>query len=149
SNLARRAFRRPVTSEDTKPLLAFYRSGREEGDFDHGIELALGAMLVSPDFLFRVELDPRGASPGQVYRLTDYELASRLSFFLWSSIPDEELLKFAEQSKLKDPAVLELQVRRLLDDPRSDALANNFGGQWLYLRNLASVKPDADAFPEF
>jgi mono/diheme cytochrome c family protein len=149
STLARRAFHRPVSAEDIRPLLAFYRSGREEGDFDHGIELALGAMLVSPDFLFRVELDPRGAAPGQIYRISDHELASRLSFFLWSSIPDDELLKLADQGKLRDQAMLEAQVRRLLDDPRSDALVNNFGAQWLYLRNLASAKPDADAFPEW
>ena len=149
STLARRAFRRPVGGEDIAPLMAFSKSGRAEGDFDHGIELALGAMLVSPDFLFRVELDPRGAASGQVYRLTDLELASRLSFFLWSSIPDDELLNLAEQEKLRDPAVLESQVRRLLEDARSDALVNNFGGQWLFLRNLASAKPDPDTFPEF
>ena len=108
-----------MTDADLKPLLAFYKSGRAEGDFDHGIEKALRAMLVSPDFLFRIEHDPAGAAPGSVYRISDFELASRLSFFLWSSIPDDELLDLAEKGKLKDPAVLEQQVRRMLDDPRS------------------------------
>jgi hypothetical protein len=149
SNLARRAFRRPVTDADVQPLLAFYRSGRQEGDFDHGIEKALRAMLVSPDFLFRSERDPRGAAPGTVYRISDLELASRLSFFLWSSIPDERLLSLAEKGRLKDPAVLQAQVRRMLDDPKSQALVSNFAGQWLSLRNLAVVKPDPDMFPEF
>jgi hypothetical protein len=149
SKLARRAFRRMVTESDIKPLLAFYQRGRAEGDFDHGIEKALTAMLVSPDFLFRVERDPKGATPGSVYRLDDFELASRLSFFLWSSIPDDELLSLAEQGKLKDPAVLEQQVGRMLDDPKSQALVDNFAGQWLYLRNLQLSRPDPDAFPEF
>ncbi len=149
STLARRAFRRPVSDTDVKPLLAFYQSGRGEGDFDHGIEKALRAMLMSPDFLFRLEPDPRRAAPGTVYRISDYELASRLSFFLWSSIPDDELLRLADQGKLKDPAVLEQQARRMLDDPRSRALVSNFSGQWLYLRNLATVNPDPEAFAEF
>jgi hypothetical protein len=149
ATLTRRAFRRPVDETDLKPLLAFYRAGRAEGDFDHGIEMALQATLVSADFLFRAEADPRGAAPGSNYRISDYDLASRLSFFLWSSIPDDELLKLADQGKLKDPEVLQAQVRRLLDDPRSDALVSNFGGQWLYLRNLATAKPDPDAFPDF
>jgi mono/diheme cytochrome c family protein len=149
ANLSRRAFRRPVTDADIKPLLAFYSSGRRESDFEHGIEKALRAMLVSPNFIFRIEHDPRLAAPGTVYRLSDIELASRISFFLWSSIPDEELLGLAEKGKLKDPAVLEAQVRRLLDDPRSQALVSNFAGQWLSLRNLAVAKPDPDAFPEF
>jgi len=149
SNLTRRAFRRPVTDADIQPLLAFYRRGRAEGDFDYGIEKALTAMLLSPDFLFRAEPDPRGAPPGTVYRLGDHELASRLSFFLWSSIPDEELLALADQGKLKDPAVLARQVRRMLDDSRSQALVSNFVGQWLQLRNLATVKPDPETFSEF
>ncbi|HYW42709.1 MAG TPA: DUF1592 domain-containing protein [Bryobacteraceae bacterium] len=149
ANLARRAFRRPVTDADILPLVAFYTSGREEGDFDHGIEKALRALLVSPDFIFRVEHDPRGAAPGTVYRISDVELASRLSFFLWSSIPDEQLLAAAEKGRLKDPAILEAQVRRMLADPRSESLAGNFAGQWLSLRNLAVQKPDPDAFPEF
>lgn len=149
ATIARRAFRRPVTDSDLRPLLAFYNSGRAEGDFDNGIEKALRAVLISPDFLFRVEQDPPGAKPGSVYRLNQYELASRLSFFLWSGIPDDELLALAERSKLSDPAILRAQVRRMLADPRSDSLISNFGGQWLYLRNLASVKPDPDVFPDF
>ena len=149
TKLARRAFRRSVTDADIKPLLGFYERGRAEGDFDHGIEKALVAMLVSPDFLFRVERDPKGSAPGTVYRVSDNALASRLSFFLWSSIPDDQLLGLAEQGKLKDPQVLQQQVRRMLDDPRSQALVDNFAGQWLYLRNLELSKPDPDVFPEF
>jgi mono/diheme cytochrome c family protein len=147
--LAHRAFRRPVIDADVTPLLALYENGRAEGDFDLGIQKALRAMLISPDFLFRTESDPRGAAPGTVYRISDLELASRLSFFLWSSIPDDELLKASEQNKLHDPAVLQAQVRRMLADERSDALVQNFGGQWLYLRNLSSVKPDPDIFADF
>jgi cytochrome c551/c552 len=149
TKLARRAFRRPVTDHDVKPLLVFYQGARAQGDFDHGIQKALEAMLVSPDFLFRVERDPKEAAPGSVYRIDDFALASRLSFFLWSSIPDDQLLNLAEQGKLKDPLVLQQQVRRMLDDPRSQALVDNFAGQWLYLRNLQLSSPDPDAFPEF
>jgi hypothetical protein len=147
--LARRAFRRPVTDADLNPLLAFYGRGRREGDFDYGVQSAIEAMLVSPDFLFRVERDPKTAAAGAVYRLNDFELASRLSFFLWSSIPDDELLNLAEQGKLKDPLVLRQQTRRMLDDPRSQAFVGNFGGQWLHLRNLEAVTPDPDIFPAF
>jgi hypothetical protein len=147
--VGRRAFRRPVTDADLKPLLGFYQSGRAERDFDFGIEKALRAMLVSPDFLFRVEQDPRASAPGSVYRISDWDLASRLSFFLWSSVPDDQLLDLAEKGKLKDPAVLNAQVRRLLDDPRSNSLVSNFAGQWLFIRGLAQQKPDPDAFPEF
>ncbi|HEV3200061.1 MAG TPA: DUF1592 domain-containing protein [Bryobacteraceae bacterium] len=149
ATVGRRAFRRPVTEADLRPLLAFYQSGRTERDFDFGIEKALRAMLVSPDFLFRVEQDPRGSGPGSVYRISDWELASRLSFFLWSSVPDDQLLDLAEKGKLKDPAVLDQQIRRLLDDPRSNSLVSNFAGQWLFIRGLAQQKPDPDAFPEF
>jgi mono/diheme cytochrome c family protein len=149
ATVARRAFRRPVTDADLKPLLAFYQKGRAARDFDLGIEKALFAMLVSPDFLFRTEQDPRGSAPGSVYRVSDFELASRLSFFLWSSVPDDQLLDLAEKGKLKDPAVLDQQVHRLLDDPRADSLVSNFAGQWLYIRNLSQQKPDPDAFPEF
>jgi cytochrome c551/c552 len=149
SKLARHAFRRSVTDADIRPLIAFYQRGRAEGDFDHGIEKALTAMLVSPDFLFRVEHDPKGSAPGTVYRLDDFALASRLSFFLWSSIPDDQLLNLAEQGKLKDAAVLQQQVGRMLDDPKSQALVDNFAGQWLYLRNLQLSRPDPDEFPEF
>ncbi len=149
STVERRAFRRPVTDADLKPLLAFYHSGRTEHDFDFGIEKALRALLVSPDFLFRVEMDPKGVAPGGMYRITDFELASRLSFFLWSTVPDDQLLDLAEKGKLKDPVVLNAQIRRMLDDPRSDSLVSNFAGQWLYIRNLSQQKPDPDAFPEF
>lgn len=148
TTLARRAFRRAVTTADVNPLLAFYEAGRKGGDFDSGIQSALEALLISPDFLFRIERDPR-ATTSQVYRLNDFELASRLSFFLWSSIPDDELLALAEQGKLKDATVLQQQVRRMLDDPKSQALASNFGGQWLYLRNLDTITPDPDLFPTF
>jgi hypothetical protein len=106
-------------------------------------------MLVSPDFLFRIEQDPPGTAPGSVYRISDLELASRLSFFLWSTVPDDQLLELAEKGKLKDPAVLDQQVHRLLDDPRAESLVSNFAGQWLYIRNLAQQKPDPDVFPEF
>jgi hypothetical protein len=149
ANLTRHAFRRPVTEADLKPLLAFYAAGRKEKDFNNGIEMALRAVLVSPDFLFRIEHDPAGAAPGSVHRISDYELASRLSFFLWSSIPDEELLTLAGQNKLRDPKVVQQQVARMLDDPKSKAFVSNFAGQYLYLRNLASQKPDPDEYPEF
>jgi hypothetical protein len=149
SNLARRAFRRPVEDADIAPLLAFYRNGRAAGAFDDGIGKALEALLVAPDFLFRVESDPAGCKPGTAYPASDLDLASRLSFFLWSSIPDEELLTLAQRGKLKDPAVLQQQARRMLADPRSDALVSNFAGQWLYLRNLTTLKPDAGIFPQF
>jgi hypothetical protein len=149
STLARRAFRRPITDADVKPLMAFYQSGLSEGDFDHGIEKALRALLVSPDFLFRIERTPPGAASASVVRISDFELASRLSFFLWSSIPDGQLLDLAEKGKLKDPLILGQQVRRMLDDERSESLVTNFAGQWLYLRNLAAQKPDPDAFPGF
>ncbi|HEX5084563.1 MAG TPA: DUF1592 domain-containing protein, partial [Blastocatellia bacterium] len=145
--LARRAFRRPVTDADLNPLLAFYERGRRERDFDYGVQSAIEAMLVSPDFLFRVERAPKTAAPGAVYHLNDFELASRLSFFLWSSLPDDELLGLAEKGKLKNPLVLRQQTRRMLDDQRSQAFVSNFGGQWLHLRNLDTVTPDPDLFP--
>jgi len=149
ANLVRRAFRRPVTDEDLKKPLDFYRKGRKEGDFDAGIELALSSILVSPHFLFRIEADPPGLSSGTAYRISDVELASRLSFFLWSSIPDEELLDLATRGELCKPDVLERQVTRMLDDPRSKSLASNFAGQWLHLRNLESITPDLRLFPDF
>jgi len=149
STLARRAYRRAVTEEDIRDLMGYYKTGRAKGTFDQGIELALRAMLVDPDFLFRIEHDPSGVAPGRAYRLTDVELASRLSFFLWSSIPDDELLDAAEAGKLRDRAVLAGQVRRMLRDARSNALITNFAGQWLYLRNLEGASPDPDAFPDF
>jgi hypothetical protein len=149
STLARRAFRRPVTEADVDPLFAFYQRGRGTGDFDAGIQNAIEALLVSPDFLFRAERDPRNTRAGTIYRLGDFDLASRLSFFLWSSIPDDELLALAEKGKLQDNAVLEQQTRRMIADPRSDAFVRNFGGQWLHLRNLETVTPDPDQFPNF
>jgi hypothetical protein len=149
STLMRRAYRRPVTDADLQGPLALFRKGRAGGDFDAGIELALSGVLVSPQFLFRVEDDPAGVAPNTVYRLPDLALASRLSFFLWSSIPDDELLDAAVAGKLRQPAVLERQVRRLLADGRSSALVNNFAAQWLHLRNLDSITPDMRLFPDF
>ena len=149
TNLAHRAFRRPVADTDVQPLMAFYKQGKQDAGFDMGIEKALRAMLVSPDFVFRIERDPAGKAPGTVYRIGDVELASRLSYFLWSSMPDQTLQDLAEKGKLKDPAVLAQQVRRMLDDPRSQSLVDNFISQWLTLRNIALAKPDPDAFPEF
>ena len=150
ASLARRAYRRPVTDSDTVPLLAAYEAGRRENPgFEDGIRWAIEALLVSPKFLFRVEQDPAGAAPGAPYRIDDLDLASRLSFFLWSSIPDDELVDLAARGELRDAGVLERQVRRMLADPRAHALLENFAGQWLYLRNLGSVAPDATRFPEF
>jgi mono/diheme cytochrome c family protein len=149
ASLARRAYRRPVTDVDLKPLVAFYAEGRGEGGFDAGIALALERLLVSPHFLFRVERDPPTAGPGQIYPVADLELASRLSFFLWSSIPDEELVGLAAAGRLQDPSVLERQVRRMRGDRRANALVENFAGQWLYLRNISTLSPDLDRFPDF
>jgi len=146
SQLARRAYRRPVNDEDLRALTAFYKSGRS---FDSGIEMALQRILVSPEFLFRMERDPANAAPGAPYRISDVELASRLSFFLWSSIPDDELLAAAEHGQLRQPAVLEQQVRRMLADPRSKEMVSNFTGQWLYVRNVRLVSPDPYTFPSF
>ena len=147
STLMRRAYRRPVSAGDVEGPLAFYREGRAAGGFDHGIEKALAAVLVNPEFLFRVERDPRDAAGA--YRVSDLELASRLSFFLWSSIPDDELLDAAVRGELSRPGELERQTRRMLADPRSYNLASNFAGQWLQLRNLASVSPNPRLFPDF
>ena len=149
SAVARRAYRRPVTDEDVARLLTFYDRGRAAGSFDTGIEMALRRLLVSPEFLFRIERDPEGFAAGASYRVSDLELASRLSFFLWSSIPDDELLEAAARGELSDDRVFEAQVERMLADPRSDALIGNFAGQWLTLRNAAAVQPDEDAFPDF
>jgi mono/diheme cytochrome c family protein len=145
----RRAYRRPVTDADLEIPLKFYRDARVDGGFDTGIEMALRAILVNPQFLFRMERDAPGAAPRTAYRVSDVELASRLSFFLWSSTPDDELLDLASREKLKEPAVLEKQVRRMLADRRSEVLWTNFAAQWLYLRNLASVNPDPRLFPDF
>ena len=177
ARLARRAYRRPVGEGDLEPLLAFYRegralygerrasepdggaAGREGGDadrddggtawFEAGIQAAVERLLIDPEFLFRIERDPPGAAPGAPYRLTDLELASRLSFFLWSSIPDEELLDVAERGRLSDPGVLEGQVRRMLADARASALVDNFAGQWLSLRSVEGIAPDPNLFPGF
>jgi len=146
TNLTHYAFRRQVTNADVDPIYAFYQTGRASGDFETGIETALRSILVAPEFLFRIEQDPQHVQPGQAVRLSDVELASRLSFFLWSSIPDPELLTLAEQGKLRQPAVLRRQVERMLADKRSDALVDNFGGQWLQLRNVETVKPDLGIF---
>ena len=148
--LARKAYRRPVTDTDLESLLGFYQRGRNEGgNFESGIEAAIQLILADPGFLFRFEPDPASLAAGAVYQLGDLELASRLSFFLWSTIPDEQLVSLASQGKLKDPAVLERQVRRMLADPRSKALVDNFSGQWLYLRNLKNINPDFETFPDF
>ena len=149
STLARNAWRRPVTDADIRPLMEFYQMGRQDGDFDAGIEFALRRMLASPSFIFRAERDPAGLAPGKAYRIGDLELASRLSFFLWSSVPDDQLIEVARQGKLRNPAVLNQQVRRMLADPKSDALVSNFAGQWLHLRNLKRVSPDPAEFPDF
>ena len=147
--LARRAYRRPVADAELGPLVAFYQSGRRRGDFDKGIRMALEAILASPKFVFRVERDPADAVPGSNHRVSDLELAARLSFFLWSSIPDDELLRVASQGRLSQPAVLDAQARRMLADPKADALVRNFAGQWLQLRNVRSLQPNSDEFPDF
>ena len=148
--VARRAYRRPLVADDLDTLLAFFRDGQQaRGAFDDGIEQALIRVLTDPDFLFRVERTPAGAAPGVPHAVSDLELASRLSFFLWSSIPDDELLAAAAAGELADPAVFERQVRRMLADERSNALIDNFFGQWLLLRNISTVRPDPLAFPEF
>jgi uncharacterized protein DUF1592/uncharacterized protein DUF1588/uncharacterized protein DUF1595/uncharacterized protein DUF1585/uncharacterized protein DUF1587/cbb3-type cytochrome c oxidase subunit III len=149
STLARRAYRRPVTAQEVDELLTFYKEGRADASFDNGIELALRALLVSPQFLFRIERDPAGIPAHTPYRLSDLELASRLSFFLWSSIPDDPLLDAAIRGTLKQPRVLERHVRRMLADPRSEALVTSFAAQWLHLRNLTASNPDPRLFPDF
>ena len=148
STLARRAFRAPTTNDDLDLLLGFYQTGRKQGNFDSGIEQALARVLVDPRFVFRFEREPDNLPAGAAYRVSDLELASRLSFFLWSSIPDDELLNLAVAGKLHDPVVLEQQTRRMLADPRSDSLATNFAGQWLYLRELKNQRPEAKDFDE-
>jgi hypothetical protein len=155
STLARRAYRRPVTDGDMETLLSFWQAGRNSaeknqgGGFEAGIENSLRLILASPKFLFRSEPDPERVGPGSVYHVSDLDLASRLSFFLWSSIPDDELLNVAAEGKLKEPAVLDREVRRMLADPKAEALVNNFAEQWLFLRNVQSVAPDEATFPNF
>ena len=147
--LMKRAYRRPVTSADLRGPLALFAKGRADGGFDAGIELALSSVLVSPHFIFRLEPDPAGIPPGTPYRVSDLELASRLSFFLWSSIPDDELLSVATAGRLRQPAVIEQQTRRMLADDRARALVTNFASQWLHLGGLAAITPDMRLFPDF
>ena len=149
STLARHAFRRPVTASDTETLMSFYQQGRNEGSFDTGVERALERILADPEFVFRKEAEPVNLKPGQTWRISDLELASRLSFFLWSSIPDDELLNLASQKKLHEPAVLEQQVRRMLSDRRSDQLVLNFAGQWLQLRGMQTFFPIPGLYPDW
>ena len=149
STLTRRAYRRPVTEADLAPLLGFYATGRAQAGFDQGIQLALERLLASPEFLFRIERDPQEVAANTAYRVSSLELASRLSFFLWSSIPDDELLEVASRGALQDPAVLEHQVRRMLADPRAEALVTNFAGQWLRLRNVPGTSPNTRLFMDF
>jgi Protein of unknown function (DUF1592)/Protein of unknown function (DUF1588)/Protein of unknown function (DUF1585)/Protein of unknown function (DUF1587)/Protein of unknown function (DUF1595) len=149
TTLMQRAYRRPITPADMEWVQGFYQEGRREGSFQDGIELALRRILTSPQFLIRAEREPENIAPGQPYRITDLELASRLSFLLWSSIPDDELIQIASQNKLHTPAVLEKQVRRMLLDPKSSALVTNFGDQLLYLRNLPATSPDGVFYPNW
>jgi len=149
SMLAREAYRRPASDTDLETLLSFYQTARNKGGFEAGIEMALRRILSDPQFVYRFERDPSNAPADAAYRVSDLELASRLSFFLWSSIPDGELLDVAVRGKLSDRAVLEHQVRRMLADPRAESLVTNFADQWLYLRNLRGVNPDLESFPNF
>ncbi|MEP7309452.1 MAG: DUF1592 domain-containing protein [Acidobacteriota bacterium] len=149
STVARRAYRKPIADADLQPVLSFYDLGRREASFEHGVQMGIERILASPQFMFRLERDPAGAAPGSIYRISDLELASRLSFFLWSSVPDDELLSVAAAGKLKDRATLERQTRRMLADPKANALVSNFAGQWLQLRNVRSVQPNSDEFPDF
>jgi mono/diheme cytochrome c family protein len=149
TTLATRAYRRPATDEDVQTLLEFYKQGRSGGGFDQGIQRGLERILASPAFLFRIEREPAHLAAGEPYRLSDLDLASRMSFFIWSSLPDDELLSLAERGKLKDPDVLEQQVKRMLAEPRSEALVENFATQWLKLGKIVAVKPDEYEYPEF
>ena len=146
STIARRAYRQPITDADLQRLMSFFETGRRAGGFEAGVQAALQRILVSPQFIFRIERD---SVPGAVHRISDVELASRLSFFLWSSIPDDPLLQLAIDGKLSRPAVLESEVRRMLADPKASALVENFAGQWLRLRNVRNVSPNSDLFPDF
>jgi hypothetical protein len=149
TTLLRRAYRRNVTADDLRRVRQFYEQGRAERDFDRGIQRALERVLVSPQFLFRIEKEPAGAVPGSVYRVSDFELASRLSFFLWSSIPDDELLDAAAAGTLRKPEVLRRQVTRMLADSRSRSLVTNFAAQWLFLRDVETKEPDVYLFRDF
>jgi hypothetical protein len=150
SKLVKHAYRRPATASDLTTLTEFYRAGRSDGGtFDDGIEAALQRVLADPEFVYREEAEPASLPAGKTYRLSDLALASRLSFFLWSSVPDDELIDLASQGKLKDSAVLEKQVRRMLADPKSEALTDNFTGQWLGVRSLKTSEPVVNLFPDF
>jgi mono/diheme cytochrome c family protein len=149
ATLVRRAYRGQGTDADVERLMNFWREGRRQRDFDRGIQVALQRVLASPKFVFRAEREPAQLPVGRAYRLSDLELASRLSFFLWSSIPDDELLEAATRNRLKDSAVLEREVRRMLADPKSERFVSNFAGQWLYLRNLSNHQPNSMVFPDF
>ena len=149
ASLAGRAYRRPLTAEDLGILMSFYRDGRRDADFMAGLQAALSGILASPNFLFRIEQDPGRIAPGSSYRVSDLELASRLSFFLWSSIPDKTLTDLAAKGRLHQPAVLDQQVKRMISDPKSKALIDNFVGQWLLLRNIRDAEPDERLFPDF
>jgi hypothetical protein len=149
TTLARRAYRRPVTEADIERLMPFFDGGRANGGFESGIQLALRRILASPTFVFRIESDSENLEPGAAYAVSDIELASRLSFFLWSSIPDDTLIELAAAGRLSEPQVLEAQVLRMLADPRAHALAENFAGQWLHLRNLQNINPNTNEFPDF
>src|SRR5262249_3278361 len=149
SALLRRAYRRPVAEADIEKAMKFYRQARAEGDFDTGIEMALSGILVNPQFLFRVEQDPPGPPAQTANRASDPDLASHLTLFLWSTIPDDELLDLAARNELRKPEVFEKQVRRMLADGRAQNLATNFAAQWLHLRNLESITPDLRLFPDF
>jgi len=150
STLARRAYRGPVSAPEVETLMKFYQQGREGegGDFENGVQQGLARILVAPRFVFRAEEEPKGVAAGASYRISDVDLASRLSFFLWSSIPDEELLDVAAKGRLHDPVVLRAQVKRMLTDPKSDAIITNFAGQWLFLRELANVQTEAKNFDD-
>ena len=149
SRLAKNAFRRPVSAEDMEGLMVLYHAGRKEGDFETGVRTALQGVLADPEFVFRFERVPRNVKPGQTYRISDLELASRLSYFLWSSAPDEQLINVATQGKLKDPGVLEQQVKRMISDPRAETLGTNFARQWLRLQSIQDTVPEPTIFPEY
>ena len=149
SSLVKHAYRRPATTSDLNLLMDFYQKGRADGGFDDGIEAVLQRVLADPEFVYRLEVEPAGLATGKTYRINDLDLASRLSFFLWSSVPDEELIDIAAQNKLREPGTLEKQVRRMLADPKSAALVSNFTGQWLSVRSLATSEPVVNLFPDF
>jgi hypothetical protein len=149
SDFVREAYRRPPTTEDLEGPMTFYDKGRKEGNFEDGIRRALQAILVDPNFLFRLEHSPRNGRPGQTYRVSDLELASRLAYFLWSAQPDDELIALASKGRLSDPEVLDKEVRRMLADPRAESLATRFGSQWLRLQDLDRIVPDFMLYPDF